>query len=173
MAKLGAHYIHVTSEDNDFPVDITTQPVEKGNDVTDHVQPKPRTLSISGSVVENAAKIQQFIVKAKDSGQIVKFTGRTTFTGLISGFQPKRTYKNASGFEFTLTMTEVKIAQSSYVEDLPVPVKAQKAKIVNSGTKQTKTSKKSAAKSTTTKKKASTKKEKVQKVKFKPGSPWA
>ncbi|QCT03286.1 hypothetical protein E6C60_2574 [Paenibacillus algicola] len=181
MATINGHYLSVAEETPEFAVDVTDQPVEKEVDVSDHVQRKLRNMSITGTVVEDAAKIERFLKTAVDQGEVVRYVGRTTFSGLITSFTPTRTYRNATGFDFSITIKEVRFASSSYVKDLPLPLKAQVAKIVNSGTKQKKSNKKSekktttkkTAKATTTKKTSKKAKEQVQKVKFKPGSPWA
>ncbi|WP_422659120.1 phage baseplate protein [Paenibacillus sp. EC2-1] len=185
MAKIGGHYILVEQESPTFDVDITTQPVEKDIDMTDHVQRKARTMGITGVVAgSDVSKVLAYLKKASDSGQIVKYVGRIAFTGIISGLATTHTNKIANGYTVSFTMTEVRIATSSYSAKLPTPVKAQTVKIVNSGTKQTKSSKKTkktkktSSKSKTKKEKAKSSKTKktkapVQKVKFKPGSPWA
>ncbi|MGN7359455.1 phage baseplate protein [Paenibacillus sp. SAF-054] len=180
MATIDGKYIWVDKEPSSFDVDITSQPVEKDIDMTDHVQRKARTLTLNGEVSgEDAAEIHDYLVNASDTGKIVKYIGRMSFSGLISGLSTDRSYQTADGFTFTFTLTEVRIAQSSYINKLPVPVKAQAAKIVNSGVKQTKSNKSTKSKDKKTKdkkkstKKTSSKKEPVKKVKFKKGSPWA
>ncbi|OMF09555.1 hypothetical protein BK129_01485 [Paenibacillus amylolyticus] len=183
MAKIDGHYILVEQESPTFDVDITTQPVEKDIDMTDHVQRKARTMGITGVVAgSDASKILAYLKKASDSGQIVKYVGRMAFTGIISGLATGHTNQIANGYTISFTMTEVRIATASYSAKLPTPVKAQTVKIVNSGTKQTKDkSKKSKGKSSTSStkpkkdkdKKTKKEKEPVKKVKFKAGSPWA
>ncbi|WP_128102784.1 phage baseplate protein [Paenibacillus sp. DCT19] len=180
MAKIDGNYILVEQESPNFDVDITTQPVEKDIDMMDHVQRKARTMGITGVVAgSGASKVLAYLKKASDSGQIVKYVGRMAFTGIISGLATGHTNQIANGFTISFTMTEVRVATSSFAEKLPTPVKAQAIKIVNSGVKQTKTKTKSKTKTktkTTTKTKTKTKtksKEPVTKVKFKPGSPWA
>lgn len=165
MAKLDNHIITVESESPGFEVDITKQPIERGLDVTDHVQPKPRTLDLSGRVVgPNAAKIQAYIVKAMENGQIVSYAGRMAFTGLIASFSSPRDYKIADGFTFSMSLMEVRIATSSFVAQLPTPIKVQSAQVVTAGVKQTK------AKAKTTK--ATKQKEPTTVVEFKQGSKW-
>lgn len=182
MATINGRYLLVEQESPTFDVDITTQPVEKDIDMTDHVQRKARTIGITGQVSGPGAEAMlTYLKNVSDKGIIVKYVGRVAFMGLISGLATGHTYKIANGYTISFTITEVRVAQSSYVDKLPTPVKAQTVKIVNSGTKQTKTNTKSKASSssssTTTKNKSSTKKTKekepVKKVKFKAGSPWA
>lgn len=173
MATINGRYILAEKEDLTYDVDITQQPVEKEINITDHVHRKPRVLSLSGVVVgEKAEETHRFFVESQDQGKMVEFVGRTSLKGLLSGFTSSRDYTTADGYTFSCTITEVKFATSSYVGKLPTPIKSQAAKVVNSGVKQTKNNKKTSTKKTksSSKKKG---KEKVQKVKFKPGSPWA
>ncbi|ALA41367.1 hypothetical protein ABE82_07475 [Paenibacillus peoriae] len=179
MAMIDNHYIWIEKESPTFDVEITSQPVEKGIDMVDHVQRKARTMPLSGVISgPDAARVLTYLKKASDTGQIVKYVGRTAFTGIISGLATDHDYTNADGYAVSFTLTEVIVAQSSYVGKLPLPVKSQAAKIVNSGVKQKKDKKKSGKKDKTKKGKkgkgkGKKEKEKVQKVKFKKGSPWA
>ncbi|MNK97943.1 hypothetical protein D3C87_1182920 [compost metagenome] len=173
MAKINGYYVTVEKEELGFDVEITQQPVEKDINVIDHVQRKARTIALSGQCAgKDAAKIHRFLIEASDKGEAVEFIGRSTFKGLMSGLTTSRDYTIADGFNFSFTITEVRFANSSFVSKLPTPIKAQAAKIVNSGVKQTKDNKKG----TKAKGKGKSKKkgkEPVQKVKFKKGSPWA
>ncbi|OAB48271.1 phage baseplate protein [Paenibacillus antarcticus] len=180
MALLNGHYILVEDESPSYEVEITDQPVDRDIDLSDHVQRKARTLSISGVIVgDHAVSIRAMIVKAQDQGEIVQFSGRTTFRGLISGFSPKHDHTIMDGFAFTLSMKEVRIAGSSYVKvPLPAPIKAQVAKAANAGVKQPLSKKNSAAKPInsnsntvkTTPKKTIT--SKAPKSTHKRGTPW-
>ncbi|OPA77518.1 hypothetical protein BVG16_13785 [Paenibacillus selenitireducens] len=168
MAKIDGYYILVESEEPNYEVDITDQPVEKGINLTDHVKRRARTISLSGYIVgEDASRIRTYLLDAQDNGKIVQYQGRNTFKGLLGGFSTKHDYKTADGFPFTLKLVEIRFAESSYVDTLPPPVKSQAAPVVNAGRKQTKNAKKS--KKTSKKKDSKT----VQKVTFKKGSPWA
>lgn len=165
MAMINGMYVLVESEDPKFEVDVTDQPVESGINVSDHVQRKPYTMDISGFIVgEDAAQIRQKIKTISESGELVEFQGRNLFSGLIVSFSTNHTNRVANGFAFSLSMKEIRTAKSSYVETLPMPIKAQAASVVSAGRKQTK--KKQGAATTKVEKK-------VEKVKFKAGTPWA
>lgn len=160
MAQINGYYITVESEDPQYSVDITDEPVEKGIDNTDHVQRKPVSMSISGFILgDNADEIRQSLLKSMNTGTIVNYDGRNYFTGLIESFSPKHDHKTANGFAFSMTLKEMRTAENSYVESLPAPIRAQAAPIISSGTKQTKKTSKSSDKE-------------VEKVTFKSGSPW-
>ncbi|GED69387.1 hypothetical protein BRE01_30890 [Brevibacillus reuszeri] len=164
MATINGMYVLAESEDPNYEVDVTDQPVEDGVDTSDHVQRKPRQMSITGVIVGNdAAQIRQNLISLSDNGEIVKFMGRNLFTGVIVSFSSKHDYKIANGFSFSMALKEIRIVKSSYVETLPLPIKAAAAPVISSGRKQTKSKGKGKEK----------KEEKVEKVKFKAGSPWA
>lgn len=172
MALIDGKYITVESESPSFPVTVTEQPVEKGITLIDHVQPQARMLSLSGVIVgPEAAKIRAYIIGAKDKGQIINYIGRNQFKGLITDFSTGHEYTIADGFTFSMELREIRIATSSYVDTLPAPIKTQAAKIVNSGTKQTKEKSSSKNKKTTTTKTktktTTTKKKKKRKKRFK------
>ncbi|WP_223068479.1 phage baseplate protein [Paenibacillus caui] len=142
MATIDGRYILVEKEDLSYEVDLTQQPVERGIDITDHVQRKARSLSISGVVSgENAAEMHRFLAEAQDKGKIVSFIGRTAIRGLMSGLSTSRDYTVADGFTYSVTITEVQIAYSSYTGKLPAAVKTQTEGVASSGVKQTKGSK--------------------------------
>lgn len=163
MATLDGRYILVDSEEPNFEIEVTQQPVEDNVNLTDHVQRKARTLSFSGYIVgEDAAQMREYMIAVQDSGSIVEFNGRNYFVGLLNGFSTKHDASVGNGFSFTASLIEVRIAEASYVETLPTPIKAEAAPIISSGRKQTKNNKGSSKKD-----------EEVQKVKFKAGSPWA
>lgn len=140
MASINGRYILAEKEDLTYEVDITQQPVEREIDVSDHVQRKARTLSISGVVSgTNAAEMHRFLTDCQDKGTLVSFVGRTTMRGLLSGLSTSRDYTVADGFTYSVTITEVLFASSS-TEKLAADVKAQTAKVASSGLKQTKNS---------------------------------
>ncbi|WP_289142923.1 phage baseplate protein [uncultured Brevibacillus sp.] len=164
MATINGMYVLAESEDPTYDVDVTDQPVEDGIAISDHVQRKPRMMSITGYIVgDDAAQIRQNLISLSDNGQSVQFMGRNLFTGVIVSFSSKHDYKIGNGFSFSLSLKEIRITKSSYVETLPVPIKAAAAPVISSGLKQTKSKAKGKKKED----------EKVEKVKFKAGSPWA
>ena len=163
MATIDGYYVLVESEEPSYEVEVTEQPVEKGISLTDHVQRLARTLPLSGSVAgKDASKIHAYLVKSSDEGKIVKFLGRTVFSGVITGLTTSRSYKEADGFNFSLTLREIRVARATPTAKLPAPVRSQAAPIISAGVKKTKSA--SAGKK---------EKDEVQVVKFKSGSKWA
>ncbi|MED1792882.1 hypothetical protein P4V54_09375 [Brevibacillus nitrificans] len=161
MATINGMYVLAESEDPRYEVDATDQPVEEGVDITDHVQRRPNTLDVSGYIVgDDASQIRDKLKAIMGKGEIATFQGRNLFTGLIISLSTKHDYRVSNGFSFSLSLKEIQIAKSSYVETLPTPIKAAAAPVISSGRKQKK-------------QKKGKENEKVEKVKFKAGTPWA
>jgi hypothetical protein len=140
MATINEMYLLVESEDPQYGVDVTDQPVETGINLTDHVRRKPIGFAISGFIVgPDAAQIRATLIKYMETGELVYFDGRNAFKGLITDISTKHDYKVANGYSFTMSLKEIRIAQSSYTLNLPQPVKLQVAPVVSAGRKQTKT----------------------------------
>ncbi|GKU78567.1 phage baseplate protein [Paenibacillus sp. L3-i20] len=170
MAILNGQYIHVINEDPSYEVDITDQPVEKGINLSDHVQRKPRTLSLSGFIVgDDAAQVRAIIISNMDRGNIAKYVGRNAFTGLITSFSSKHDHRAANGFSFTMTIKSVRIATNSYEGSLSTQIGTQVKGVENSGRKQANENSSSAKNNT----ESSKKKERNQKTNIKIESPWA
>lgn len=139
MATINGMYITVEDEDPQYSVDITDQPVERGIDVSDHVQRKPRVMSLSGLIVgPDAAQTREALLYFMENGSIVNYDGRNSFVGLIQEMNPKHNYKVADGFRFSMTLKEVRVAESSYSETLSQEIRVQVAPVVSAGRKQTK-----------------------------------
>jgi hypothetical protein len=161
MATLNGMYITVETEDPGYNIDVTDEPVEDNIDLTDHVQVKPRTISLKGRIVgEDADEKRQAILYAMENAGIVTYEGRNHFVGLIAGFSTSHDHTVADGFTFSLSLKEIRIAEASYIETLPEVIRTQAAPVISSGRKETKGGKKK-------------EKEEVQKVKFKADSPYA
>ncbi|QOS97547.1 hypothetical protein JNUCC42_13195 [Brevibacterium sp. JNUCC-42] len=139
MATINGMYITVESEEPSYEVDVTEQPVETGINLIDHIRRRATTMSISGVIAgEDAAQIREVIKTLSHTGTIMEYIGRNYFTGIITNFQTKHHHRIANGYEFSATLKEIRIAKSSYIETLPLPIKAQAAPIISAGRKQKK-----------------------------------
>lgn len=138
-SQLNGLLIHVTSEDANFDVDIPTHKVEKGIDLSDHVERKPEVVKLSGLLIRpTTERVESLISKLKNievSGRLVTYEGRRIYKNmLMSGLSIKASSKVMNGYNFSCTLTEVRIAQSSYVDP---KVKAVTAPVAEAGRKQT------------------------------------
>ena len=119
MALINNHYIFVVDEDIDYTVESTSHPVEKGIDITDHIQRKPINLSLNGKIIDNntakAADILGKIKNLQNSGSLITYIGRNSLSNLqIQDFSISSPYTNWGGYDFEMTLKEVRFAKSAY-----------------------------------------------------------
>lgn len=113
MALLNDMYVFVESEDLSSNIEVNTHPVEKGIDLTDHIQRKPMVLSLSGEFVgKGFADTRKKIQSLHEKGSVVQYVGRKTLKkGQITALT--LTYNNQirKGCFFTMEITEVRFAK--------------------------------------------------------------
>ena len=72
MALINNYYIHVVDEKVETSVESSTHPVESGIVITDTVKPNPKTIDISGMIVDagfyKASEIISALEKLMRSG---------------------------------------------------------------------------------------------------------
>ena len=119
MALINNLYIFVESEDVTRDVESTSHPVEKGVEITDHIQRTPEELSLSGKIVDyenmKASDILDKIQSLKNSGSLITYVGRNALSNLqIQSFSTSHPYTNWGGCDFSMTLKEVRIAKPAY-----------------------------------------------------------
>lgn len=150
-SKFGIRFLE--SESHDWQVNVTSHPVEKGSDITDHIQPQPRsvtissresdaslnllqTLSNSGSNrVENA---KAFLLELYSSKKPVTVTTRLhTYEQMVAiSITQSSAVGDGQSMPWSVTLREVEIAESTSVSLASLPkVKGVGAKTVKAGKK--------------------------------------
>lgn len=118
-AKLGDVEISVVvSEKPSNRAEITEKPVEKGQDVADHVKTRPATLDLVGAVIGDGAsdKLQK-LKKYQRDGILVKYVHRTSYSNMvIEEIGTTHNAKIGNGFEFNIRLKHVRIASAKEVE---------------------------------------------------------
>lgn len=135
MATINNLYINVKTESISRSSDITQHPVESGLPTTDNSKRKPKSLSISGKIVDTtkykAKTIIDKIEAFKDNGSLIKYCGLNNLGNyLISSFNT--TQNNMGGADFDMELVEVRISKSAY--DPSKQKAAEKAKQANNPT---------------------------------------
>lgn len=132
MATLGGVEMHVTSESPSFSVDVLTHPVEKGENVADHVKKNSATFSIEGIMIgDNAEQDKQKLIEAMEKGKGLFYEGATKMTNvLIQSFQLDYSKQIKNGFAFSMGLTEYRTVSAKST----TPNAAKK--VSNLGTKQ-------------------------------------
>lgn len=138
-SKLADLLIHVTNEEAVIDADIPTHKTETGIDLTDHVERKPTVVRLSGILIRPTEDRQETLIKkledTESSGKLVTYEGRRIYKNmLMSNLNIKAHAKIMNGYEFTLTLTEVRIGKSAYVQP---KTKATTSPVESAGRKQT------------------------------------
>lgn len=131
MALLNNLYIFVENESVRKSINSTTHRVEKGLPITSTIQKEPVELSLQGKIVTNskydAKTTRDKIEKLKNGGSLIKYKGRVSLNNMqIQSFDAEYTNKTWGGFDFTMTLKQVRIAKPSYQKKSSS--KSQKAK---------------------------------------------
>lgn len=116
MATINDMYIFVESEDFSYNVELPEHTVETGVNVSDHVQRKATTLSISGEIVGTTAEsIRNRLQQLEQEGILCEYIGRNRLTNcLISNFAVTYEVDVWGGCRFSMNLKEVRTAGSSY-----------------------------------------------------------
>jgi LysM repeat protein len=119
MATINNIPIFVIDENLTCDTEITQHPTEKGLPLTDSIRVKPKTLSISGKIVDSGSLTARDIISKienlRTKGSLITYSGRNA----VGNFQIQNfntTYSNSTwgGAEFDMDMVEVRIAKSAY-----------------------------------------------------------
>jgi hypothetical protein len=130
----------VESENPSDTAEITENPVEKGQDIADHVKIKPFSMPISGVVVgEDAAQKLQKLLGYFRTGQLLTYVGRNVVASLIiEQFDRAHDSTVANGFAFSMKLKQVKIATAKEVIIADPAVNTQAKPSTNKGVQQPK-----------------------------------
>lgn len=110
---------------------ITDNPVESGQDVSDHVKQNPSYINIRGQMIgEDAYPNLQKLIKYKEDGELLTYTGRNVYRNMaIEDIDRIHGVKNKTGYSFDMKLKQVRIATAKEVEIKianPVTKKADK-----------------------------------------------
>ena len=92
----------VEKESESYSSSVTSNPVEDGADINDHVNNAAGQLTISGTM--------------RESRDIITYTGVTRMTNLVfTSLKFDRSYKNRNGASFSATLKQVRLVSSEFV----------------------------------------------------------
>ena len=131
----------IESENPKDSVTVTDKPVERGQDVSDHIKQSPSIINIRGQMTEDAADKLQVLKKYQKEGTLLKYVGRNIYPNMvIEEFDREHGVKNRHGFQFNITLKQVRIATAKEVEiNMASPKDATKVKpVTNKGKQQPK-----------------------------------
>lgn len=105
----------IEKESESYSSSVTSNPIEAGSEINDHVNNAAGTLNISGTIVGGDSAIN--VLKAmRDSRDLITYTGVTRMSNLVfTSIKFDRTSKNKNGASFSATLKQVQVTASGYV----------------------------------------------------------
>jgi hypothetical protein len=122
VAYLNGVYLHITDESIKDTLEVSEHPVEKGADVTSHIQYKGFTMSLSGKIVctdvMEGHEILSQIKQWEQSKTLLRYEGRNVVDSVvITSFSSSHPNTIMGGCEFDMELKQLRIAQNAYVAD--------------------------------------------------------
>ena len=127
-----------TAEEVSKTADVTDRPVEKGEDISDHMKTKPYSVRLSGVMVNDAEGKISTLEKMMADAKLVEYIGKRKLRDMvITSFSTKQNKQIANGYEWDLTLQSVKIAKPQTIKQkVKNPVSKQTDKKVETKIKQ-------------------------------------
>lgn len=133
----------VEKESESYSSTVTSNPIENGSTINDHVNNDAGSFSISGTIVGGEGAINA-LKAMRDSRDIITYIGVSRVTNLVfTSLKFDRSYKNKNGAAFSATFKRVQTTSPEYIpagESLPMTSQdagkfddAQLSKTANAG----------------------------------------
>lgn len=124
-AKLTDNIIDVefdvlTDETVTLSSNVTDKTIEDGSIISDHIQLNPLITSISAIMTINAWNNLQKLRNFRNSKKILKYIGRNGIDNvIIESLDTTHPRENQGGFNFSMTLKQIKITQTQIVAIVP------------------------------------------------------
>ena len=118
----------VEKESESYSSSVTSNPIEEGAEINDHVNNASGTLSISGTIIGGDGAISA-LKAMRAMREPLTYIGVTRMSNLVfTSLKFDRSYKNKSGAAFTATLKQLQLSSSGYVPmDGELPMTSQDA----------------------------------------------
>ncbi len=105
----------IEKESESYSSSVTSNPIESGGEINDHVNNAAGTLSISGTIIGGESAIN-LLKSMRNSRAIMTYTGVTRMSNLVfTSLKFDRSYKNSNGASFSASFRQVQITAAGYV----------------------------------------------------------
>lgn len=99
---------------------VTDKTVEDGSIISDHIQINPLITSINGIMTKNAWDNLQRLRGFYNKKEILKYIGRNGINNVvIESFETGHPRENQGGFDFSITLKQIKLTQTQIVSIVP------------------------------------------------------
>lgn len=96
---------------------MTSNAIEGGSTIEDHVYLNPEQLQVEGVVVKNHNSYKSRLEEMWKKRDLVTYTGKVRVSGyVITSLQIKNSAANKKGFRFSATLQKANIVSGQYVE---------------------------------------------------------
>lgn len=118
----------VEKESESYSSSVTSNPIEEGAEINDHVNNASGTLSISGTIIGGDGAISA-LKAMRAMREPLTYIGVTRMSNLVfTSLKFDRSYKNKNGAAFTATLKQLQLSSSGYVPmDGELPMTSQDA----------------------------------------------
>lgn len=118
----------VEKESESYSSSVTSNPIEEGAEINDHVNNAAGVLSISGTIIGGDGAINA-LKAMRAAREPITYIGVTRMSNLVfTSLKFDRSHKNKNGAAFTATLKQVQTAASEYVPmDAALPMTSQDA----------------------------------------------
>ena len=118
--KLGTVLLDcTTAEEVSKTADVTDRPVEKGEDISDHMKTKPYSVRLSGTMVNDPEGKISTLEKMMADAELVEYIGKRKLKDMvITSFSTKQNKQVSNGYDWDISLKSVKIAK-------PISIKKQ------------------------------------------------
>ena len=105
----------VEKESESYSSTVTSNPIENGAEINDHVNNASGTLNISGVIIGGNGAINA-LKAMRASRDIITYIGVTRMSNLVfTSLKFDRSYKNKNGASFSATLKQIRTSSSEYV----------------------------------------------------------
>lgn len=105
----------VEKESESYSSSVTSNPVEDGCDINDHVNNDAGKLSISGTIIGGESAITA-LKAMRDSRDIISYIGKVRMENLVfTSLKFDYSHKNRNGAAFAATLTKIRVTSPEYI----------------------------------------------------------
>lgn len=144
MPMLGDVFLDMVKEDApEHSLKVSEHPIENKQKIVDHTEMETLKLSLSGVIVGKDAEQRKLkLLNYMKTSKLLKYSYVNAYQNMIiTSFRPLKDKNISNGFNFEITLEQVRIVKVALVTELPKAIKKKVAPVGNKGLQQKKTKK--------------------------------
>ena len=106
-----------TAEEVTKNADVTERPIEKGEDISDHMKTKPYAVRLSGMMVNDAENKISAIEEMMKEAELLEYIGKRKLKDMVvTSFATKQNKQVVNGYDWDISLKSVKIAKPQSIK---------------------------------------------------------